>query len=157
MKPYAVSVRIGEKVSGKEFDTAAELVEFLQKAEELKKKAPTLSVKIVRNGTIPKPKLDSTAPTYTVIPDYNKEESLCWVKVYRDGVPMVDYKNRQLYKCVPVPRKPNAMYCPYCNAYKQWIHLRLDYGLEIYGCETCGISDQDFNVKTANNLWRTMK
>lgn len=150
MKPYAVSVTIGEKVSGKEFDTESEFKAFLDKAEELKKKAPTLLVTILRNG-LPKKK---SIPT--VKQDPRKEESLCWQPAYRDGVPMVDYNGVQLYNCVPAPTKPKVMYCPYCNAYKSWIKITSEHDLEYKGCETCEMSDQDFYVKTANNLWKVV-
>lgn len=155
MKPYAVSVTIGDKVTGKEFDSETEFKSFLLKAEELKKKAPTLLVKILRNG-LPKPKPKAPVKS-TVIKDQAKEDSLCWVPIYKDGVPMVDYKGVQLYKCVPAPAKPKVFYCPYCNAYKQW--AKVDYGHDLFvkGCADCEMSESDFYIKTANNLWKGFK
>lgn len=153
MKPYAVSVKLGEKVSSKEFDTAEELKAFLAKAEELKKKAPHLLVKVTRNG------LKKKAPEKTVgiIKDPRKEDSLCWVPIYKDGKPYTNYKGEQVYKCVPVTAKPKVFYCPYCNCYKNWEKIDFGYGLMVKGCGTCGVSEDDFYIKTANNLWRMNK
>ena len=154
MKPYAVSVTIGGKVSGKEFDNARELNDFLAKAEELKKKAPTLIVTVTRNGL---PQKKAAPKLHAAKLDPRKEESLCWERTYREGAPLADYKGDQIYKCVPVARKPNVYYCPYCHSYKKWGSIQTDYDLVYKGCETCEISDQDFNVKTANSLWKGYK
>lgn len=156
MKPYAVAVQIGEKVTGKEFDSETEFKSFLLKAEELKKKAPTLLVKVIRNG-LSKPKPNPVKAVPTVIKDQRKEDSICWTPIYKDGVPLVDPKGVQLYKCHPVPPKPKVFYCPYCCTYKQWAKVDYGYGLVVKGCSDCGMSDQDYYIKIANNLWKGMK
>lgn len=51
-----------------------------------------------------------------------------------------------------IPR--GYMWCPYCVAprrYKPW-----DKNPEYLKCTVCGISDHDYHVRTANNLWRTL-
>lgn len=157
MKPYAVSVTIGDKVTGKEFDNVTEFKAFLEKAVELKKKAPNLKVTIIRTPEQQKKKAQSKKQKVEVIKDQSKEDSLCWKPIYKDGKPVVDYSNRQLYRCIPVPQKPKVFYCPYCNAYKQWAKVDYGYGLIVRGCPDCEVSDQDFYIKTANNLWKGMK
>lgn len=49
------------------------------------------------------------------------------------------------------------MYCPYCYGYKTFKKIKNEYGLEIKGCESCGISVEDFHVKTVNGLWKEIK
>jgi hypothetical protein len=152
-KPYAVGVVIGEKKTVKEFDTENEFKMFLLKAEELKKKAPTLLVKILRK---PKP-----APTPVkkrvekeIIND-PREDSLCWKPVIKDGIRMRDSWGRLLYQCIQAPFKSQkVLYCPYCNAYKEWGTVDLRNGLKEKGCTDCGMTKNDFFIKTANGLWK---
>lgn len=155
MKPYAVAVTIGSKVTGKEFDNESEFKAFLQKAEELKKKAPNLLVRIIRNG-LPKPIIKSKA-LFAVVTDPEKEDCIAWKPLYKDGAPMVDDKSRQLYQSVPVRIKsPKVLYCPYCHSYKDWVKVDLGYGNTARGCE-CGMTENDFHIKTVNSLWKGSK
>jgi hypothetical protein len=151
VKPYAVSITIGDKVTGKEFDTESEFRAFLLKVTELKKKAPQLVVKILRNGIKPKPVVKSQLPSVSL--DEGKEECMAWKRVIKDGVPMVDPDGKQVYKAVPVPSKPKVFYCPYCHGYKYWGMVDLDYDLKVKGCVDCGMTINDFNIKTVNGLW----
>ena len=139
MKPYAVKVTIQEKISTKEFDTKEELEAFLLKAEEVKKKAPSLLVEIIRQPEII---------------DDPREESLAWVAIMENGVRKKDSYGKFLYRSVPVPQKPKVMYCPYCMAYKDFKQISLGYGQLVKGCPDCGMTVLDFHVKTVNNLWK---
>lgn len=150
MKPFAVSVTIGQKVTGKEFNTESEFKAFLQKAEELKQKAPTLLVKILRNGF---PKVKKPAPVKTIL-DEAKEECMAWKRVMRDGVAMVDVDGKQLYKSVMVQTKPKVNYCPYCHGYKEFKNVDTGYDGSAKGCPDCGMTVNDFHMKTVNNLWK---
>jgi hypothetical protein len=146
MKPYAVAVIMGEKKSAKEFDTEFEMNSFLKKAEELKAKAPSLLVKIIRK---PQPKQKKE------VIDDPREDSLCWISIHQSGKRVRDGFGKLMYKCVPAPFKgKNLFYCPYCLGYKEWKTVDLGYGNKEKGCETCGITKNDFNVKSANNLWK---
>ena len=151
MKPYAVAVTIGEKVSGKEFDTREEMFAFLQKAEGLKKKAPSLSVRIIRNG------IQKAVERVTAILDDKKEDSPAWQAIITDGVRYLNDKGEQVYRSVVVPAKRGVLYCPYCCSYKAFKNLTDEYGSTITGCETCEISNDDFHVRTVNNLWKSIK
>ena len=153
MKPFAVAVMIGDKKQGKEFDTEDEMKQFLEKAEALKKQAPQLQVHVIRNGEVPKKPLTDLVLPPTVKLNMNREESLCWRRILRNGKPVTDNQNQQLYQCVPVPKKAKVFYCPYCNAYKNWSKVDYGYGLIVNGCADCETSDEDFYVKTANDLW----
>jgi hypothetical protein len=146
LKPYAVAVTVGQKVSGKEFETEKEMNEFIAKAEELKKKAPSLLVRIIRRPK-PKPKLKG------IILNEDKEQCRAWERVMQNGVHFV-MDGKQIYQCVPVQGKPKVIYCPYCHGYKEIEQVDLGHGLKEKGCKSCGVTENDFNMKTANNLWR---
>lgn len=136
LKPYAVKVVIGSTERVAEFNTDEELSDFLNKAEELKKtKAPNLKVTIIRE---PDP----------------RENSLCWEPIFVDGKPLLDIDGKQMYRCIPVKRRgKNILYCPYCLQYVEKKAVDLGYGLKVDGCEKCGMTVNDFYMKTANGLW----
>lgn len=149
-KPYAVGVVIGEKKSIKEFDSENEFKQFLLKAEELKKKAPSLLVKIIRKPAPIQPKKRAEE----IIND-PREESLCWKPIVKDGQRMRDSWGKLIYQIVPAPFKnQKVLYCPYCNAYKEWGMVDLDNGLKEKGCIDCGMTKNDFYIKSANGLWK---
>lgn len=89
--------------------------------------------------------------------DPAKEECIAWERAMKGNKPILDYKGKQMYKSVPVPPKPKVMYCPYCHGYKKFKKTSCEYGLEIKGCESCGISVYDFHVRTVNSLWKKLK
>lgn len=152
MKPYAVGVVIGDKKSIKEFDTEIEFKTFLQKAEELKNRAPTLLVKIIRK---PQPAPTPVKKRAEEVINDPREDSLCWKPVIKDGRRTKDSWGRLLYQCIQAPFKSQkVLYCPYCNAYKEWGMVDLGYGLKEKGCTDCGMTKNDFYIKTANGLWK---
>lgn len=61
-------------------------------------------------------------------------------------------------KQVVAPDKPGGiklerheLWCPYCARVTKF---RRHYRLDLCYCERCGISDRDFYVRKANNLWK---
>lgn len=65
-----------------------------------------------------------------------------------DGNPVMDYRGRPTYNCVSVARKPKHLFCTECHDYKVF---QKEDGIK--RCSDCGMSDQDFYVRTANQLW----
>ena len=50
--------------------------------------------------------------------------------------------------------KPVNLYCPYCEDNTVFKKVT---SLDVRRCEKCEISDRDFHVKTANDLWEKRK
>ncbi len=60
---------------------------------------------------------------------------------------------KKLVQPAPPPgakKLQDEYWCPYCA---QFTKFEVDRKFQIMRCTRCGISDQDFYVKTANHLW----
>ena len=47
----------------------------------------------------------------------------------------------------------SKLYCPYC---KETVKFKQIPKLDVKGCEKCGISERDFDVKMENRLWENI-
>ncbi|MFA5543623.1 MAG: hypothetical protein WDA47_07580 [Bacilli bacterium] len=47
---------------------------------------------------------------------------------------------------------PHKVWCPYCMDIRRY---KKDYTFNLYKCEVCGMSSEDFWVKKYNHLWVT--
>lgn len=50
-------------------------------------------------------------------------------------------------------KKRGQLYCPYCRDYRKFKPIKKKGYVTYPRCVECGISNEDFYVKTYNNLW----
>lgn len=50
-------------------------------------------------------------------------------------------------------KSKKQLYCPYCAQYRKFKAKQMNGYLTYKRCTGCGISDEDFYVKTYNGLW----
>lgn len=56
------------------------------------------------------------------------------------------------------PRGKRQLWCPYCHKWVRFKHRQMGgYLSQSKKAECCGISDNDFWVKTHNKLWESLK
>jgi hypothetical protein len=132
MEPFAVRVTVGTKVQTKDFMNRSDFDAFIQKAEELKAKAPSLKIEILKQVTH-SPKEDSLA--FEIIKDEN-------------NYPMFDPWGRYLFRAVRVPNKPGVLYCTNCHTYQKFENV--DWASD-KACK-CGMTTRDFDMKIANGV-----
>lgn len=98
--------------------------------------------------------LDGKTPLHR---SYHRFEDDGKIKPFRDAVKKV-YPTSETYvvnvrHATPKPSSPTpkgTLWCPYCAAYRTYPG---DEYLGIARCEICGMSTNDFHVKTFNQLW----
>jgi hypothetical protein len=57
----------------------------------------------------------------------------------------------------PVDPVKGKLYCPECNDYTEYSKKYGYEGSDLRHCQYCGLSDNDFNVKSLNGLWEGRK
>lgn len=137
-KPFALVVETEGKTLKREFDTEAEVIEF---AKTVKEKFPTATAQFIRRKERKRGR-------------EGQADSIGFIAVYdREGRPHIDAFGKRSYKPVLVPVKKGHYFCSNCHDYKTFTTLLTPYGLDYMGCPECGISTNDFDIKTCNGLW----
>lgn len=131
-KPWGVVVTTGGKTVLKQFDEEVQAQEFGKQLSKFDNVEFEIVEKLTKGV-------------------HGREHSDAYVKVESKNYPEGYY-----YKCVPVRQKPGHTFCTECHDYKKFRNATDKLGLTMKGCPDCGISENDFDIKTANNLWGKM-
>lgn len=84
-----------------------------------------------------------------------RRNSLAFEPIYnkKKGDYLRDPHGEIIYRSIPVPPKKGYLFCTECHDYKKFKNLPDKYGNVLKRCVECGISINDFHIKTANRLW----
>ncbi len=128
-RPWGVVVKTGGKVVLKEFDTESEAQSFGQQLSAF----DNVEFEIIEK------------PTRGIA---GRENSLAFVRVDNRNMP-----GGFFYRCVQVKQEPGRLFCTECHDYRKFVDVTDRYELTLRCCSECGISVNDFYIKTANGLW----
>lgn len=132
MKLFSVKVTVNTKVQTKDFNNRSDFDAFIQKAEELKAKAPSLKIEVLKQ-----------------VPYSKKEDSLAYEIIKDDNnLPKFDAWGRYLFRPVRVPNKPGVLYCIHCHTYQKFEAVEW---ASHKACK-CGMTVRDFDMKIANGV-----
>jgi hypothetical protein len=139
---YVILVRNKDKETKQEFPTREEAMAFLPKVLELKRKAIHLKVKLrldFGDGHLYAPHNSQVL--------FDKSDRM--ILEHPSKRPMRDFRADVRWLI-----KKGVLYCPECG-----FGTRYKYDSETGNscCEMCGISENDFYVRSCNNLWPTFK
>jgi hypothetical protein len=142
-KPFAVVVKVNDQTMKREFDTEEEAAAFQQ---AILLKLPTAAPEIIRR----KEKVRGRD---------GQKDSIAFRPVLdpKTGQQMIGGNGKPIFKCIPVPPKRGHLFCTNCHEYKVFSTIRTRYDDTYHGCSDCGMSVNDFDIKTANGLWERMK
>ena len=86
-----------------------------------------------------------------------RKDSIGYKEAMVKNKPLLDSRGGQIYKPIPVDKKRGMLFCTHCHDYRKFIKRKNSFDIFYKGCEECGISTNDFDVKTANSLWEKIK
>ena len=133
---FLVYVTAGDKETVREFNTLDEAWDFVPQALKLKEKAPGLKVRVRKRFS----KSEIVEPHFGE-PLYDK-----------DGMIMNPFTNLPMRKVIYFGPRKGKWYCPVDGFYTTF---KQDNFLGLKVCEHCGISENDWYVRTINGLWKT--
>lgn len=128
---YHVIINSGGKEAVRQFPTEPEAFTVASQALQLKAANPELTVKV---------RVDY-GDGHLYVP--NEKE-----QVLSKGEPVLLVSGKLRRKAEVMPKKVGHIFCTECGFYTKLVDL--DYAK---GCKECGMSVNDFDIKTANGLW----
>jgi hypothetical protein len=134
---FYVIIKNEDKETKKEFPSEEEALSFIPMAMELKKKANHLRIMFrVSYGD------------EFLYPPHRQE----LLYDHKGNVLINPFKHHRVRKTVRMPQVKGKLYCPECGFHTTF---KLDSVFGIKRCEGCGLSTNDFDVKTCNGLWES--
>lgn len=135
---FFVIVKHGDKESKKELPSEEKALDFVKQARLLQKQNPKVRIYL------------------RVSFDDSNLYALHSGEILRDkdGRVLQNTRGIPMRKMNRMPQKKGELYCPECGFYNKF---SLDSFLGTKRCDCCGISTNDFDVKTTNGLWETIK
>lgn len=128
-KDFGVLVNNAGKLVLKEFDYRTEAVTFARKLDEFE----NVEYEIIERA---------------ITGIEGRSTSLAFKQIPSRTAPGGYY-----FKVQPVEKKRGHLFCTECHDYKQFKKLPWEHGSVFNCCPDCGITTNDFNIKTANELW----